>query len=367
MNSSQILAAAGHDLRQPMHSLNLILDALAERAADAEIAALVNSAQISADGVTGVLEALLGIAAMESGSAAPAYAEFGINELLDHCREQFARRARNKNLDLRIVPSAHRVTSDRLLLRRILDTLLSNAIRHAEGGRILLGCRRKADVLRIGILHGGPGPGEALAAPFSPTDNQDGAPPKANWRGYALGLSIAQNICAALGHDISVVSREEKGAAIWIDVPLAEEERAAPALAAVPARQETDATIIIVEDNPDILAATTQLLAGWGYRVYGGATAAQAIQDFETNGGGARPDLVLSDFRLPDGQTAVDAMAALNRHFDQEIPAIIITGDPTSPGIAEARALNYEIIQKPLRAAKLRALVRYALDHQCQI
>ena len=103
-------------------------------------------------------------------------------------------------------------------------------------------------------------------------------------------------------------------------------------------------------DDPDILLATSILPSGWGYRVFGGAMAAEAIQDIETNGGGAFPDLVLSDFNLLDGQTAVHALAEVNRKIDRDIPAIIITGDPSAPGIKEAQALDYEIILKPLRA-----------------
>ncbi|MBT6828887.1 MAG: response regulator [Rhodospirillaceae bacterium] len=375
LDNSEILAAAGHDLRQPMHSLNLVLGALAGRAEDSETAALVNSAQISADGVTSVLETLLSIAAMDAADAAPEISEFDVQELLQYLREQFAQRAANKGLQLRVVPCTLRIKSDRVLLQRILDALISNAIRHTESGHILLGCRRTKGALRIGVLDQGPGLSEDMAARFFTVNGpdgancQDGALSKTSWRGYALGLSIAQYICAALGHDMTVLSREGKGAAIWLKVALAEtrNESVATTISAPPhAPEKSDAAIVIVEDDPDILLATTQFLTDWGYRVCGGRTAEAAIQDIEANGGGACPDLVLSDFNLTDGQTALDAIAELNRHFDSKIPAIIITGDPSAPGIAEARELNYEILNKPLRAAKLRTLVRYALAENSQ-
>ena len=369
LDNSEILAAAGHDLRQPMHSLNLVLGALAGRAEDSETAALVNSAQISADGVTSVLETLLGIATMDAGGAAPEVSQFAVQDLLQHLSEQFTQRAANKGLQLRIMPCTLSIRSDRVLLQRILEALLSNAIRHSESGHILLGCRRTKRALRIGVLDQGPGLNEEMAARFSTVNSQDGAFSKSSWRGYALGLSIAQYICAALGHDMTVVSRQGKGAAIWLKVDLvgAQTKSTADAVSPPPlAPEESDAAIAIIEDDPDILFATTQFLTGWGYRVCGGKTAAATIQDIETNGGGACPDLVLSDFNLPEGQTAVDAMAELNHHFDTEIPAIIITGDPSAPGIAEARELNYEILNKPLRAAKLRALVRYTLAERPQ-
>ncbi len=364
LDNSEILAAAAHDLRQPIHSLNLLLDTLAERSGDGEIAALVKSAQISADGVTSVLEALLGIAAIDSGGTKPEFSDFAVNDLLNHLRDQFTRRARNKGLELRVVPAALSIKSDRLLLQRILDTLIANAIRHNDSGHILLGCRRTKGALRIGVLHQGSGLDEEVAAQFSANNNQDGAPAKSNWRGYALGLSIAQHICAALGHDMTVLSRDGIGTAVWLNVALAEAQNMATEKTpsdAAGASAEGDARIAIVEDDPDILLATTQFLTDWGYSVCGGQTAASAIQDIETNGGGAYPDLILSDFKLPDGQTAVDAIAELNLHFGIEISAIIITGDPSAPGVAEAQELGYEILHKPLRAAKLRALVRYEL------
>lgn len=352
-----------------MHSLNLVLGALAGRAGDAETADLVKSAQISADGVTGVLETLLGIAAMDADGTASEISEFAVQDLLQHLREQFTQQAANKELELRIVPCTLRIKSDRLLLQRVLDALISNAIRHTESGHILLGCRRAKGTLRIGVLDQGPGLSEEMAARFSTTGPQDGALLKSSWRGYALGLSITQYICAALGHDMTVVSREGKGAAVWLKVALANkrnESAEAIVSSASDAPEESDATIVIVEDDPDILLATTQFLTGWGYRVCGGRTAAAAIQDIEANGAGVCPSLVLSDFNLSDGQTALDAIAELNRRFDTEIPAIIITGDPSTPGIAEARELNYEILSKPLRAAKLRALIRYTLAENSQ-
>ena len=174
LGNSEIIAAAGHDLRQPIHALNLILDTLAERATDAEIAGLVKNAQVSADGVTSVLEALLGVAAMDAGEASPTIGDINVNDLFDHLRDQYTRRAKNKGLDLRIVPSALRVRSDGLLLQRVLDTLISNALHYTENGRILLGCRRSKNMLCIGVLDSGPGVSEEMAAHYSGGSDQVG-------------------------------------------------------------------------------------------------------------------------------------------------------------------------------------------------
>jgi CheY-like chemotaxis protein len=353
-----------------MHALSLTLEALAERIDDAETTALVRNAQISADGVTGVLDSLLGIAAMEAKGSKPEISQFAISDLLTHLRDQFGERAAHKNIELRILPCTLVVDSDRQMVLRILETLVSNAIHHTDCGRILIGCRRTKDVLRIGILDNQPGQSTEMANRFSPDGADQSAPDtESNWQGYALGLSIAKNICARLGQDMLVISRADKGKAIWLNIALSAVQKARQQSkngtkpSATPAAEtEGGATIAIVEDNPDILLATTQFLTGWGYHVYGGGSAGAVIQNLEVNGSGVCPNLVLSDFNLRDGMTAVDAIADLNQHYNSKIPAIIITGDPSAPGIDKARALNYEILFKPLRAAKLRALVRYTLE-----
>ena len=354
---SQILAAAAHDLRQPVHALNLLLAALAERAEDAEAASLINSAQLSADGISGVVEAILGIAASRAGGASPDMAEFDIAGLLDHCRDQYARQAANKGLELRIVPCALRVRSDRILLQRLLDCLISNSIRHSDKGRILVGCRRRGGKLRIGVLDNGPG----LDAQ---TLGETSRPAGPLWRGYALGISIAREIGATLGHDVTMSSEAGRGAAVWVEVGVAAapgEARKSPASAAQPGRAG-GAVIALVEDDPEVYFATSELLTSWGYKVVGGASLKEALDACLANENGRRPDLLLSDFKLPNAETAVDVIAGFNRRFGGEFPAIVVSGDPSAVQDVAADGPAFEILQKPIRAAKLRVLVRHALE-----
>ncbi len=363
---SQILAAAAHDMRQPLYSLNLLLTTLADRATDADTAALVNSAQISADGVSGAIEAILGISALHAAEAEADMAEFDIAGLLDHCRDQFTGQANNKGLELRVVPCSLRVWSDRLLLQRLLDNLISNAIRHTETGRVLVECRRGEDMmLRIGILDSGPGIDEQILAQFSGPERHREALPPSTWRGFALGLSIVRELCAVLGHAISVSAEPGHGTAVWLElgVATARGETKKPSAAVVGSSPESAAVIALVEDDPDVYFATSELLTGWGYQVFGGASAEEAIDDCTANAGGRRPDLVLSDFKLPNAQTAVDVIMGFNRHFDCKIPAIVVSGDPSAARDVAVEGLEFEILQKPIRAAKLRALVRYALEN----
>ncbi len=359
--TSEILAAAAHDMRQPLHGLNLLLSALAARAEDAETAALVKGVQVSADGVSGVIEALLAISAMRAGGAANAEG-FAIDELLGHCCDQFARQAETKDLELRVVFCAHRVQSDRLLLQRMLDVLIAGAIRHSERGRVLIGCRRAGGTLRIGILDQGPGLDGALLAHFSGAGELDEE--KAKWRGHALGLSIAHELCAAAGHDMSVISEPDRGTAVWLSIPLEDAAAQAQSQAAAnpEAATEGEALIMLVEDEPEVFLATSLLLTDWGYSVAGGATAEAAIKDCEANGAGRRPDLLLSDFRLADSKTAMDVIQALNDHYGSEIPAIIVSGDPSAAQDVTVGGRKFEILQKPIRAARLRTLIRLALE-----
>ena len=315
---SQILAAAAHDMRQPLYSLNLLLTTLSDRATDADTAAIINNAQISADGVSGAIEAILGISAMRAAEAQPDMAEFDIAGLLDHCRDQFAGQAGNKGLEFRVAPCALRVRGDRLLLQRVLDNLISNAIRHTETGRVLVECHQGEDMLRIGILDSGPGIDEQTLAQFSGPEMHNGVSSPSAWRGFALGLSVARELCAVLGHAMSVSSEPGRGTAVWLEIDVAAargETKRSSAEGAGPAPQ-SEAMIALVEDDPDVYFATSELLTGWGYQVFGGASAEAAIDDCMANAGGQRPDLLLSDFKLPNAQTAVDVIMECNRHFE---------------------------------------------------
>jgi CheY-like chemotaxis protein len=204
-----------------------------------------------------------------------------------------------------------------------------------------------------------------MLARFSHSPVSDGAFSKANWRGYALGISIAQILCAALGHELSVSSRPGPGAVIWLKVALAKaaERLDKPAGAAANPPSGNQALIALVEDDPELYLATTQLLTDWGYRVFGGGSAEDAIADCQANAGGRRPDLLLSDFKLPNDQTAVDVIEALSRHFGGKIPTIVVSGDPSAASDITVAGSQFEILQKPIRAAKLRAIIRYTLDN----
>ena len=362
---SQILAAAAHDMRRPLYSLNLLLAALAGRAEDADTAALVNSAQISADGVSGAIDAILGLSTMRAAGAKPDLVDFDIAELLDHCRDQFAGQAANKDLEFRVVSSALRVRSDRLLLQRLLDNLISNAIRHTEKGRVLIECRGGKDMLRIGILTSGPSLDDQTVALFSGSKNSNASLSPSAWRGFALGLSIAREMCAVLGHTMSVTSEPGRGTEVWLEFGVAagrgETQESFAEVATL--SSESEAMIALVEDDPEVYFATSELLTRWGYQVFGGATVEVAIDDCMAKAGGRCPDLVLSDFKLPHGQTAVDVITGFNRHFDSNIPAIVVSGDPSAARDVAVEGLESEILQKPIRAEKLRALVRYALEN----
>jgi CheY-like chemotaxis protein len=184
------------------------------------------------------------------------------------------------------------------------------------------------------------------------------------WRGFALGLSIAQEICALLGHTLSVSSEPGRGTAAWLEVGLAARSATTESSAEVAApAPESEAMIALVEDDPDVYFATSELLIGWGYQVFGGASAEAAIEDCMANAGGRCPDLLLSDFKLPNAQTAIDVIMGFNRHFDSKIPTIVVSGDPSAALDVAVEGLEFEILQKPIRAEKMRALVRYALEN----
>jgi CheY-like chemotaxis protein len=363
LDTARIIAAAAHDMRQPLHSLSLMLEALADRAGDDKAAALAEAAQVSADGVSGVIESLLAIAVMRAGAAAQTET-FAIGELLDHCRDQYTRQAENKGLALTVVPCSLAVKSDRRFLQRALDVLLASAIRHCDRGRVLLGCRRSGSQLLVGVLDSGPGLDGEVAARFA--NGSEGAAEREMWRGGALAISIARELAAATGHSLQVASQPGRGTSVWLSVardglveplPQAVNE---PAAVGEPSA-ENEALIVVVEDEKDVLEVTVEMLQDWGYAVIGGDSAEAAIANCTAQTGGRRPDLLLTDFMLPGSQTGVDVIEKLGQHFGAPIPAIILSGDPSAAQQAAARMKDIRIVQKPIRAMRLHQLVDEAL------
>ena len=343
LGKSRFLAAASHDLRQPLQTLSLLRGILAKRIKDQSGSRLVAKLDETLGAMSGMLNTLLDINQLEAGIVRPEIGEFPIGILLDRLKTEFAYHVAPKQLGWRVVASGLEVRSDPRLLEQMLRNLLSNAIKYTERGKVLLGCRRRGDKMHIEVWDTGIGIPEAqLEAIFEEFRQLDNAARERS-RGLGLGLSIVQRICDLLGHTIDVRSWPGRGSVFAIEVPLAENEQRLPSGAnKVEAIAGPRGAILIVEDDPAVREMLELLFEGEGHRTIAAAGSREALA---LAARGALPGdvMIVADYNLPGELTGAATVARLREALGCEIPAIILTGDISSDTlrkVAEARCVH---------------------------
>ena len=362
---TRFLATASHDLRQPLHAMELLVTVLSEKLPGAEVQSIISNIRESLALTRRLLDTLLDISELEAGAVSPQLQEMPLGPLLRRVQQQYGVIAGDQGLELRVVASTAVVLSDPGLLERILDNLLSNAVHHAGVGRVLLGCRRSGDRLRIEVWDTGPGiPADKLSAIFEDFCQLD-ASARDRGAGLGLGLGIVRRLADLLDHRIEVVSTPGRGSSFRVEA-----ERCA-ALAAHEAGSAAEepitppaagATVLVIEDDVMVLQAMQHVLQAWGYRAVGVPSLAQALE--AVSGTEGLPDLVIADYRLPGDATGIDAVAALSGRAGRTLPAIIVTGDIASENTRELSDSGLHVLKKPVRPAKLRALLRHLLEER---
>ncbi|HVY59035.1 MAG TPA: PAS domain-containing hybrid sensor histidine kinase/response regulator [Xanthobacteraceae bacterium] len=355
ISKTRFLAAASHDILQPLNAARLYVTSLVERQGGGEEGRLVGNIDASLEAVEEILGALLDISRLDTGAMKPEISAFRVDELLAQLEVEFTPLAREKGLDLVFVPCSLSVRSDRRLLRRLLQNLVSNAVKYTPEGRVLVGCRRRGAHLRIDVYDTGIGiPQSKRRTVFKEFQRLDQGAKVA--RGVGLGLSIVERIARVLDHEVGLASQIGRGSHFSVEVPLA------PAVASnampAPQRVETgglaDMTILCIDNEPKILDGMKALLGGWGCRVFtaGGLDAALALLPEMKTG----PSGLLVDYHLDEG-TGIEAIEALRARLGESLPAILTTAD-RSPRVREAaRERDVQLLYKPLKPAALRALL----------
>lgn len=358
---SRFLAAASHDLRQPLQTLSLIRGLLKRRVREnktEEALKLIQRLDDTADTMSNMLNTLLDINQIDSGTVSINRSGFPINELLCRLREDFYYHAQAHGLAFRVVPCGLSVDSDVRLLEQMLRNFLSNALKYTEHGKVLLGCRRRAGKLTIEVCDTGPGiPEGELQAIFEEYHQLDNAARERS-RGLGLGLSIVSGLGKLLGHRIRVRSRIGKGSIFSMDVPLSSGQPVT-----VPKHTElnfeektTSATrqkclILIVDDDPDVRELLELFLSGEGHRT---ATAPDGMAALAlVTRGTIRPDLILADYNLPNGMNGVQLAAKLRDALHREVPVIILTGDISTRTFGDIAQYDCVQLSKPVRLAEL--------------
>lgn len=326
LGKSRFLAAASHDLRQPLQTLSLIRGILAKRIKDESGSRLVGKLEETLGAMSGMLNTLLDINQLEAGVVRPEISDFAIGDLLHRLKTEFAYHAAAKQLGWRVVASGLNVRSDPRLLEQMLRNLLANAVKYTERGKVLLGCRRRGDKLRIEVWDTGIGIApEQLRAIFQEFHQIDN-PARERSRGIGLGLSIVQRIGDLLGNAIDVRSWSGRGSVFAIEVPLGEQRRRLPE-GADPALPMTASggTILIVDDDPAVREMLEMLFDEEGYRTtaVAGSDEALAFAARRT----LLPDVIVADYNLPGKLTGAEMITALRASLHRDIPAMILTGD----------------------------------------
>ncbi|WP_235911600.1 hybrid sensor histidine kinase/response regulator [Mesorhizobium xinjiangense] len=363
---TRFLAAASHDLRQPIHALGLLnttFGALAERgdvrAEDARSLAARTKSVTS--NLAGLLDSLLDISRLDAGVATPAREPVCLRDLINGLRTEYSGMAEECGLDWRAVGSSAFVDSDPMMLKRILGNLLSNAFRYTPEGRVLLGCRRRGAEIEIQVYDTGIGiPADQQSAIFDEF-YQLHNPERDREKGLGLGLSIVRRTAQLLGHRIRLVSTPGKGTMFSVTVPLVrmpvERYRTAPSATDRPL------AIVAIDDERDVLDALADLLGLWGHRVYAGRSADEVVRALAAEGGGepAEIDLLLVDYRLGPDSTGLDAVRVLDRHLSRSVPAIIMTGDTSPARLRDIMASGHTVLHKPVDGEALRKAIQVAV------
>ena len=371
---TQFFAAASHDLRQPLHAMGLFAEALRQRIRDPEVASLVNSINESVDALEGLFGELLDITRIDTGGVDVHPEPVRLKELFGRLRLHFEPAAFEKGLQLAFRGEQHVALADPVLLERVLRNLVSNAIRYTDDGGVLVSARlRQGDDggrLLLQVWDTGIGISEAsLPRIFDEFFQvQGGRPLQAHHRkGLGLGLAIVKRLATLMESPISVRSRVGRGTVFSLEVPLGRAPRSADATAGPAAKAALGLTlegrhVVVVEDEQAVREGLVVLLQAWGAEVTDFDTV-EAVEYWLAASPGPAPDLLLVDYRLPQGRTGLDALAALRTHWPQQrLPAILITGSSLGGHEAEAELHDFHLLVKPVLPAKLRAMIAFKLN-----
>lgn len=359
---SHFLVSASHDLRQPLHALNLLVAQLRSETDPEERGRLVARVNAAVSSMNELFEALLDMSKLDAGVLEPKVSEFPIEPLLARMTATFWDIAGEKGLRVRVVPSGAWVRSDPILLERILLNLVSNAVRYTTRGGVVVGCRRRAGRLRIDVCDSGAGVPEKERRRIFGEFVQLGASKPGRRGGLGFGLSIVDRLGRLLDHPIEVNSHLGRGSRFSITVPLATAPSAAaeaPLPLATVADPACGKRVIVIDDDALALDGMKGILKSWGCDVMTAESADAALASLTARG--FKPDLIISDFRLADSKTGIEAIEGLRRELGPEIPAFLISGDTAPERLHDARKHGIHLLHKPVPPMRLRAMLNRLL------
>ncbi len=356
IGKTRFIAAAGHDVLQPLNAARLYATALSEKLADTKTSSLANDLESALGSVEDIFRTIIELSRLDTGQLKPDIRVFGLQSLLNNIRVEFEPLAREKGLSLVVVPCSLSVKSDPQLLGRLVGNLVSNAIKYTPSGRVLVGCRRKRQRIFVEIVDSGLGIAiadqKAIYREFERLDAGARAAP-----GLGLGLSIVERISRVLNHPVRLSSVPGHGSRFSVEIPRSlalpdaapqtETPRVVPMMTA-------GMTVLCIDNDEKILSGMQALLSGWGAQALTATSGREAVKLLRRTS--VVPDIMLIDYHLDDG-VGLAAITEIRWKFGDDIPAVLITADRSGEVAAAAKNAGIRILHKPLKPAALRALM----------
>ncbi len=361
VGKTRFVAAASHDILQPLNAAKLFASSLVERMAGSENEKLVRNVDASLEAVEEILNALLEISKLDAGAMKTEITSFPINEILGPLRTELKPIAQARGLKLKILQSNIYVRSDRQLLRRLIRNLASNAIKYTQSGKVLIGCRRAGSDIRVDVLDTGPGipadKQDVIFQEFTRLEKSSG-----NEHGLGLGLSIVRRIAKVLGHELSLQSAPGAGSRFSVKLPVAVEKPAS--VIQLPHKQPVTAAlgnlnVLVIDNDRAIVEGMTTLLSGWGCRVLTATDPESACRKLKNTG--ETIDIILADYHL-DESNGIELIKRLRKHAGKTIPAVLITADRSRAVVEQTEHLSIGYLGKPVKPAGLRAAIAHVFS-----
>lgn len=359
-SKTRFLAAASHDLRQPLHALELYIGALPIQHSDEKRQHIFCQMQKTAHELHELLNSLFDISRFDSAMAEVNITSICLRDILNDLDMEFRDLSEAENRPLTIRMSDSRVDTDPILLHQIIRGLVTNALKHAKKGRVLVGFRERGDELRCEVWDSGVGIDYAeqprIFEEFYQVKNHS----RNREQGLGLGLALINRMCEALDHRFGMRSVPGRGSVFWLTIKKSQESKVLSVKTdAVDVAPFSGATVLCVDDEPAILDSLYCLLTGWGYQVLNAVSCEDAIEKVAQSS--QPPNLIICDYRLESEINGIDAISRIFAHFDMRIPALLLTGDLDPDLDAEASKQGYKLLKKPLSPSRLRLYILNSL------
>jgi len=350
---SRFLAAASHDLRQPMHALGLFSDSLRRRIRDPEERALADRICQSAESIEQTFDALMDISRLDAGVVQANIGPYSLQTILDNVARDCAAEAQSKGIKLRTRSTALAVRSDGVLLERIVRNLAANAVRYTERGGVLISCRTRSDTVSIEVWDTGIGIAsdkhQRIFDEFYQAAERD------RREGLGLGLAIVKRLARLLNAELTLRSEPGLGSVFKLRLPRSAPPASAPVNDPVASKRTlsalADAVVLVIDDDPRVLDAMTQTIVSWGMRAVPARSLDEAL--YRLPECGRYPDAIVSDFRLSERDTGIAAVTRIRHELGIDVPAMIVTGDIAPKSLRLIQDSGLPCLSKPVTAERL--------------